>query len=179
MVTLWKSSTTPIAERCSPHHAICLLSYFITLIVKSSKRKLFLTVWFNSLGKYAKMRLSEVHIFIGQKTILFCRKDPQTLFKDHFCPKTENERTAIFRPKSQFNPFGKYAKLLPSKVQIFIGQKSFFSVEKIPKHFVKIYSFAKKQKYGKKCLFDQHHRLTSLENIQKIRLSEVHIFIGL
>ena len=38
MVTLWKSSTTPIAERCSPHYAICLLSYFITLIVKSSER---------------------------------------------------------------------------------------------------------------------------------------------
>ena len=35
MVTLWKSSTTPIAERCSRHYAICfVVLFYYTLIFK-------------------------------------------------------------------------------------------------------------------------------------------------
>ena len=44
------------------------------------------------------------------ETILFHRKESQTLFHDYFCRKTENERTVIFRPKPQVNPFGKICK---------------------------------------------------------------------
>ena len=104
MVTLWKSSTTPIAERCSPHHAICLLSYFITRIVKSSKRKLFLTVWFNSLGKYAKMRLSEVHIFIGQKRFFFVEKIPKHYFKIIFAQKQKMKELPFLDQNHSLTP---------------------------------------------------------------------------
>ena len=34
--------------------------------------------------------------FLRLKTILLCRKDPQTLFQDVFCPKTENVKSAMF-----------------------------------------------------------------------------------
>ena len=35
MVTLWKSSTTPIAERCSRHYAICfVVLFYYTLVFK-------------------------------------------------------------------------------------------------------------------------------------------------
>ena len=39
--------------------------------------------------------------------ILFCRKDPQTLFQDFFCPKIENAKNTIFSPKSWVHPFEK------------------------------------------------------------------------
>ena len=56
------------------------------------------------------MRLSEVHIFIGWKIILFYRKDPQNLFQDHFCLQTEKEKNAIFRTKSMVSPLWKICK---------------------------------------------------------------------
>ena len=51
----------------------------------------------------------------------FYSKDPQTLFQDDFCPKTENLKNDIFGPKSWVNAFGKYPKMRLSKVQIFKG----------------------------------------------------------
>ena len=39
--------------------------------------------------------------------ILFCRKDPQTLFQDFFCPKIENAKNTIFSHKSWVHPFEK------------------------------------------------------------------------
>ena len=39
--------------------------------------------------------------------ILFCRKDPQTLFQDFFCPKIENAKNTIFSHKSCVHPFEK------------------------------------------------------------------------
>ena len=51
----------------------------------------------------------------------FYSKDPQTLFQDDFCPKTENLKNGIFGPKSWVNAFGKYPKMRLSKVQIFKG----------------------------------------------------------
>ena len=43
------------------------------------------------------------------QTIPFFPKDPQTLFQDSFCPKTENEKNGIFLTKIK-NPLWKIGK---------------------------------------------------------------------
>ena len=53
-----------------------------------------------------------------------------------------------------------------SEVQIFKGQKRFFSVEMIPKHYFKMI-FAQTPKMQKVLLFDQNHGLIPLENMPK------------
>ena len=56
--------------------------------------------------------------------------------------------------------------MLPSEEQIFICWKPFFSVEKITKHDLRLVSPPSKQNETN-ALFDQRHRLTPLENMQK------------
>ena len=68
--------------------------------------------------------------------IVFDRKDPKTLIQDYFCPKTENEKNAVFWPKSQVNPFGKSGKMQLPEVNIFIGSKQFFFIRlRVVPHF--------------------------------------------
>ena len=48
--------------------------------------------------------------FYSLEMIVFDWKDPKTLIQDYFCPKTENEKNAIFWPKSWVNALWKIGK---------------------------------------------------------------------
>ena len=127
--------------------------------------------WVNPFGKYAKMRLSKETIFI----VSFRSKRSPHIISRLFLPKNIKAKKSHFLTKI----IGKisYAKMRLSKAHIFIGQKSFFFIEKTPKHYFKII-FAQKQKMKKMQFFDQNHGLTPFGKQAKIRLSKVTLFIG-
>ena len=105
------------------------------------------------------MPLSEVHILLGQKRLLPFEKISKhylTIF--FFCPIREREKTFHFLIKSWVFFFGKYANMRLSEVHIFIGQKRFFSIEKIPKHYFKII-FTQKQEMKIVLFSDQNYGL--------------------
>ena len=80
------------------------------------------TVLLFDLGKYTEMRLSVVHMFLGQKRLLPIQKISKHYLKIFFfCPIREREKTFHFLTKSWINFFGKYAKMRPSEVHISIG----------------------------------------------------------
>ena len=77
----------PIAERCSPHYAICLLSYFITLYCKR-------------LAK-GTMTLNKVHqgeVTITVFLVIFAYKKFQ--FQN---PKTDFSLTSANKPQSSLD----------------------------------------------------------------------------
>ena len=76
--------------------------------------------------------------FYSLEMIVFDWKDPKTLIQDYFCPKTGNEKNAVFWLKSQVNPFGKSGKMQLPEVKIFIGSKQSFFMEKISKLYYNI-----------------------------------------
>ena len=91
------------------------------------------------LKKYAKILPSEVNIFICQKQFFFIEKNLKHYFKIIFAEKQKMKERPILDQNHRLTPLEKYAKMLPSEVHIFIRQRPFFSVEKIPKPYLKIW----------------------------------------
>ena len=130
--------------------------------------------WVNPFGKHAKMRLSKETIFIDKQCLFSIEKIPTHYFKIIFAQKHKSKKSHFLT-----KIIGKisYVKMRLSKAHIFIGQKSFFFIEKTPKHYFKII-FAQKQKMKKMQFFDQNHGLTPFGKQAKMRLSKVTLFIG-
>ena len=113
--------------------------------------------------------------FLYTNNVSFRSKRSPHIISRLFLPKNIKAKKSHFLTKI----IGKisYAKMRLSKAHIFIGQKSFFFIEKTPKHYFKII-FAQKQKMKKMQFFDQNHGLTPFGKQAKMRLSKVTLFIG-
>ena len=67
-----------------------------------------------------------------------------------------------FCPEAWTNPFGKMEILRPICIDVFIVQKSYYSIQNVTKQFF-LAQFALKEKFKKELIFNQIHRLTPLE----------------
>ena len=119
----------------------------------------------NPFGKYGKMRLCEVVIFVGLQRSCLSKRSLNRISRPFFAQQ-KMKKINLFDPNPWLTPSENMQKMRFSEVAIFMGLRGFFSVERIPKQNFKII-FAPKQKLNKIKCFDQNHRLTPSENMQK------------
>ena len=83
----------------------------------------------NPFGKYAKMRLSEVAIFMGLRGFSSVERIPKQNFKIIFAPKQKLNKIKFFDQNAEMGL---------SEVLILLGYIRFFSIEKIWTHYFKM-----------------------------------------
>ena len=97
--------------------------------------------------------------FYRLEIIRFYRKDPQTLFQDHFCPKTENQKKLFFLTKIMGQPLSKIWKNETICGAYVYNLQTIPFFPKDPQTLFQD-SFSPKTENEKNAIFDQNHGLT-------------------
>ena len=91
----------------------------------------------NPFGKYGKMRLCEVVIFVGLKRSCLSKRSLNRISRPFFAQQ-KMKKINLFDPNPWLTPSENMQKMRLSEVAIFMGLRGFFSVERIPKQNFKI-----------------------------------------
>ena len=127
------------------------------------------TVLLFDLGKYTEMRLSVVHIFLGQKRLLPIQKISKHYLKIFFLPNKRTWKTIPFLDQIMGQLLWKICKNAPIWSAYFYGLETIlFYLKDLQTLFSR--SFLPKNRRWKKCWFNPFGKYANL------RLSEVYIF---